>query len=188
MPDLTSEPTESIYGNLEMLNVKPSSPQAPPTKPHNFIGETTDLQEEDEYIPVVAQAYSTVNRPIRTSSGTLSSSSEEPKSRSNSLDQTSEDCRAKYNLPSLPKRLKVWSCVTECNEEIHIHVLGMFLKSGCGGAILMQTSTGDRPHPCVSTKHSYIVPIATQWWITYIESSAVHLFNINIQRHASVVD
>ena len=117
----------------------------------NFIGETTDLQEEDEYIPVVAQAYSTVNRPIRTSSGTLSSSSEEPKSRSNSLDQTSEDCRAKYNLPSLPKRLKVWSCVTECNEEIHIHVLRMFLKSGCGGAILMHTSTGDRPHPCVST-------------------------------------
>ena len=116
----------------------------------NFIGETTDLQEEDEYIPVVAQAYSTVNKPIRTSSRTLSSSSEEQKSRSNSLDQTSEDCRAKYDLPSLPKRLKVWSYVTECNEEIHIHVLSMFL-SGCGGATLMQTSTGDRPHPCVST-------------------------------------
>eukprot|EP00731_Ephydatia_muelleri_P021575 Em0014g166a len=139
VPDLTSEPTESIYGNLEMLKcdaiISSSSthqasqcypckcdrnltiPKRAHHKAHflsnqsnigvsNFIGETTDLQEEDEYIPVVAQAYSTVNKPIRTSSRTLSSSSEEQKSRSNSLDQTSEDCRAKYDLPSLPKRLK----------------------------------------------------------------------------------
>eukprot|EP00731_Ephydatia_muelleri_P021578 Em0014g169a len=117
VPDLTSEPTETIYGNLEMLNVTPSSPQAPPTKPHNFIGETTDLQEEDEYIPVVAQAYSIVNKLIRTSLGTLSSSSEEHISRSNSLDQTSEDCRAKYDLPSLPKRLKDVSTVPDLTSE-----------------------------------------------------------------------
>ena len=46
MPDLTSEPTESIYGNLEMLNVTISSPQATPTRPYNDIRGKTSCATE----------------------------------------------------------------------------------------------------------------------------------------------
>ena len=69
----------------------------------NFIGEKTDLQE-DEYIAVAPQTYSTVNKSFRNSS--MSSSSEEQISRSNSLDQSSKDFTAKHDVSGLPNKFK----------------------------------------------------------------------------------